>query len=198
MIKSLSTREFRFRSHSREDKAETSLKYDLHPRCSLALPNPQHNFLVFHSDSEINIFQESFTQRPPFLSLQGADIQKSFQAFGIQNINISKAALGPKLPNTPCLLPDTCLHASLLFSPSSWLSPCPRQFSSVAHVRLSRVRLFATPWTAARQVCLSLTNSRSLLKLMPIESVMPSNHLILCPRHIMLIHEEAAFSGDQK
>ena len=42
------------------------------------------------------------------------------------------------------------------------------------------VRLFATPWTAARQASLSITNSRSLLKLMSIESVMPSNHLILC------------------
>ena len=45
---------------------------------------------------------------------------------------------------------------------------------------LSCVRLFATPWTAARQASLSLTNSQSLLKLMPIESVMPSNHLVLC------------------
>ena len=39
----------------------------------------------------------------------------------------------------------------------------------------------ATPWTAARQASLSITNSRSWLKLMSIESVMPSNHLILCP-----------------
>ena len=45
---------------------------------------------------------------------------------------------------------------------------------------LSRVQLFATPWTAARQASLSITNSQSLLKLMSIESVMPSNHLILC------------------
>ena len=45
---------------------------------------------------------------------------------------------------------------------------------------LSRVQLFATPWTAARQASLSITNSRSLLKLMSIESVMPSNQLILC------------------
>ena len=45
---------------------------------------------------------------------------------------------------------------------------------------LSRVRLFVTPWTAARQASLSITNSQSLLKLMSIESVMPSNHLILC------------------
>ena len=45
---------------------------------------------------------------------------------------------------------------------------------------LSRVRLFATPWTVACQASLSITNSRSLLKLMSIESQMPSNHLILC------------------
>ena len=45
---------------------------------------------------------------------------------------------------------------------------------------LSRVRLFVTPQTAARQASLSFTNSQSLLKLMSIESVMPSSHLILC------------------
>ena len=45
---------------------------------------------------------------------------------------------------------------------------------------LSCVRLFAVLWTAARQASLSITNSRSLLKLMSIESVIPSNHLILC------------------
>ena len=45
---------------------------------------------------------------------------------------------------------------------------------------LSHVQLFATSWTAAYQHSLSITNSRSLLKLMSIESVMPSNHLILC------------------
>ena len=45
---------------------------------------------------------------------------------------------------------------------------------------LSHVRLFATPWTATRQTSLSITNYQSLLKLMSIESVMPSSHLILC------------------
>ena len=50
----------------------------------------------------------------------------------------------------------------------------------------SRVRLFATPWTAARQASLSITNSQSLPKLMSIESVMPSNHLILC-RPLLLL-----------
>ena len=52
------------------------------------------------------------------------------------------------------------------------------QFSSVQS--LSRVWLFAASWTAACLVSLSITNSQSLLKLMSIESVMPSNHLILC------------------
>ena len=52
------------------------------------------------------------------------------------------------------------------------------QFSSVQ--LLSRIRLFATPWTAARQASLSITNSQSSPKLMCIESVMPSSHVILC------------------
>ena len=50
---------------------------------------------------------------------------------------------------------------------------------------LSRVWLFVTPWTAACQASLSITNSRSLLKLLSIELVMPSNHLILC--HLLLL-----------
>ena len=49
----------------------------------------------------------------------------------------------------------------------------------------SHVQLFATPWTAARQASLSIANSQSSLKLMSIESVMPSNHLILC--HLLLL-----------
>ena len=55
---------------------------------------------------------------------------------------------------------------------------CRIQFSSVQ--RLSQVQLFALPWTAVCQAFLSITNSWSLLKLMSIESVMPSNHLSLC------------------
>ena len=58
------------------------------------------------------------------------------------------------------------------------------EFDSVQS--LSRVQLFATPWAAACQASLSITNSRSLLKIMSIESVMPSNHLILC-RPLLLL-----------
>ena len=68
------------------------------------------------------------------------------------------------------------------------LSPCyfnlHAEFSSVQS--LSRVRLFATPWFTARQASLSITNSRSSLKLTSIESEMPSSHLILCRLLLLL------------
>ena len=61
-----------------------------------------------------------------------------------------------------------------------------RAYKAFSSVQLfSCVRLFSTPWTAARQASLSISNSRSSLKLMSIESVMPSNHLILC--HLLLL-----------
>ena len=59
------------------------------------------------------------------------------------------------------------------------------QLSSVQS--LSSVRFFATPWTAACQASLYITNSWSLLKLMSIETVMPSNHLILCHPILLLL-----------
>ena len=63
------------------------------------------------------------------------------------------------------------------------LAPFP-QFSSVQ--LLSHVRLFATPWTTTCQASQSLTNSQSLLKLMSIKLMMPSNHLILCHPLLLL------------
>ena len=63
-------------------------------------------------------------------------------------------------------------------------SRCDDFFPSVQS--LSHAQLFETPWTAARQASLSFTNSWSLLKLMSIQSVMPSNHLILC-RPLLLL-----------
>ena len=73
-------------------------------------------------------------------------------------------------PRTPTLC--QCFRGLLLFGPSL--------------VVVVRVQLFATPWTAARQASLSITNSQSLLKLMSIESVMPSNHLSLCRLLLLL------------
>ena len=74
---------------------------------------------------------------------------------------------------TPVFLPGQSYEQRSLVGYSN-------QFSSVQ--LLSRVRLFATPWIAARQASLSITNSQSSLRLTSIESVMPSSHLILgCP-----------------
>ena len=97
-----------------------------------------------------------------------------------------------------CLLQTFAPSVQFPLVPSrvSGLPPCEsanlhaiafmKQSSSVSSFQsLSRVQLFATPWTAARQASLPITNSRSLLKLMSIESVMPSNHLILC--HSLLL-----------
>ena len=70
-------------------------------------------------------------------------------------------------------------------SGESFFTTYPFQFSSVQP--LSLVQLFASPWTAACQASLSITSSQSLLKLMSIESVMPSNHLILCHPLLLLL-----------
>ena len=82
-----------------------------------------------------------------------------------QNVNHEKSL--------PILCPPPPLPLSIHSSTS-----CIYGFSSLQ--LLSRVRLFEAPWNAARQATLSIANSRSLLKLMSIESMMPSNHLILC------------------
>ena len=86
---------------------------------------------------------------------------------------------GLQLARHPCpsLTPGACSNSCSL----SWWS------SLLQSVQLlSRVWLFATPWTVTRQASLSVTNSWSLLKLMSIESAMPSNHLILCHPLLLL------------
>ena len=98
------------------------------------------------------------------------------------------------LPSSTCFVASIFLHlrgrSPRWITPFTWawmlslISPFGLQFSSVQ--TLSRVQLFATPWTTARQASLSITNSQSLLKLMSIEWVMPSNHLILC-RPLLLL-----------
>ena len=72
---------------------------------------------------------------------------------------------------------------------------CQRMFKLSSVQSLSHVRLFPTPWTAARQASLSFTNSLSLLRLMFIESVMPSNHLILCRPLLFLPSQSFPASG---
>ena len=93
------------------------------------------------------------------------------------------------IPLIKLLMPIPLMWRSYSFSSRGWKCFRTRpgsscfQFSSVqfsSFQSLSRVRLFATPWIAARQASLPITNSWSLPKLMSIESVMPSSHLILC------------------
>ena len=70
---------------------------------------------------------------------------------------------------------------------SSNISFCVLQLSLHSVQSLNHVQLFATPWIAAHQASLSITNSRSSLKLTSIESVMPSSHLILCHTLLLLL-----------
>ena len=84
----------------------------------------------------------------------------------------------------PLLFLSSIFSSIRVFSNESALHISSVQFSSIQS--LSRVWLFVTPWIAARQASLSITISRSSLKLMSIESVMPSNHLILCPLLFLL------------
>ena len=81
------------------------------------------------------------------------------------------------------LIKNLC-YLAIYSRPSPNSFPHLFQFSSVQS--LSRVRLFATPLITARQASLSITNSRSSLRLMSIESVMPSSHLILCHPLLLL------------
>ena len=81
---------------------------------------------------------------------------------------------------------NTQVHISFKLVFSFSLDKSPVELLDCSVQSLSRVRLFVTPWTAARQASLSITNSRSLLKFMSIESVMPSSHLILC-RPLLLL-----------
>ena len=89
-------------------------------------------------------------------------------------------APGSQYHSAPCLR-----AASLCANSSSHLLKTGAFFSIVAQSP-NHVRLFATPWTAARQASLSFTVSQSLLKFMSVESVMPSNHLILCRPFLLL------------
>ena len=91
----------------------------------------------------------------------------------------SKISYNPPPPQKKTQLSYLLLWEVFLVTPtvefSGALAFCSKSVQSLNHVQL-----FVTPWTAAHQASLSITNSQSLLKLMSIESVMPPNHLILC------------------
>ena len=89
--------------------------------------------------------------------------------------------VSPKTYNAEILTPQCeCVREWGLWTINRIWEWSPHDMMVAVVQSLSRVQLFVTPWTAAHQVPLSFTISQSLLKLMSIESVMPSNHLILC------------------
>ena len=99
------------------------------------------------------------------------------------SFSIAEAGESPSQEALTCSLPKFCSHG---FTSLPWRT-ISLFFLDVAVVEsLSRVRLFETTWTAACQASLSITLYQSLLKLMSIESVIPSNHLILC-RSLLLL-----------
>ena len=94
----------------------------------------------------------------------------------------------PLLLSFSCYLTSSSNCPSIALNPSSWYStPSLGQQVVVVVQLLSRVRLFATPWTATPQASLPFIISQSLGKLMSIESVMPSNHLIFCHPLLFLL-----------
>ena len=102
---------------------------------------------------------------------------------GLQHTRLPCLSPTPRACSNSYLLSRWC-HPTISSSVISFSWKWKRAQSNSVH-SLSCVQLFATPWTVAHQASLSITNTQSLLKLMSIESVMPSNHLILC--HLLLL-----------
>ena len=110
--------------------------------------------------------------------LSGSSVHGILQARILEWVAMPSSGTCPAQGSNSSLFMSPAL-AGRLFTTSITGKPNKQyQFSSVQS--LSRVRLFATPWIAARQASLSITNSRSSLRLTTMESVMPSRHLILC------------------
>ena len=109
--------------------------------------------------------------------------------YSISSIRHAHSSFSPDMPLISCILSNLLFLGEL--SPTVSSPPdlagqyaSPVQFRSVQS--LSCVQLFATPWSAVRHASLSITNSRSSLRLTSIEAVMPSSHLILCHPWISL------------
>ena len=156
---------------------------------------PKHNCLQLSKDSLIlYLFQNkphTYEHDIPEAFSLACFSSRHFPSFGgcslgspFLRMTVPPAHLASCAFPFPGLLASSCLSFMFELKGDPWKSPVifPLILCVSSVQSLSHIRLFATPWTAARQASLSITNSQSLLKLMPIESVMPSSHLILyCP-----------------
>ena len=150
-----------------------------------APPSPAHK-LVFNEPLPLSFPLQSCVLVAPSFSTLCNLMDSSPPGSAVMRFSRREYSSGLPLPS-PSDLPDPGIEPrSPTFQADCLPSEPPGkpQFSSVQW--LSRVRLFATPSTAARQASLSITNSQSSPKPMSIESVMPSNHLILC-RPLLLL-----------
>ena len=139
---------------------------------------------LFEADNVFPLSSAQFLWSCPTLCDPMDCSSPGFSVHGISHGVCCHALLQGDLPNPRIKHTSPALQAySLPVCP--WEAPCVfPQFSSVQS--LSRVGLLGTPWIAAHQASLSITNSRSSPRLMSIESVMPSSHLILCHPLLLL------------
>ena len=136
-------------------------------------------FLIYYNAMHVRMFSCSESQlfATPWTVAQGFSVHGISQAEILEWVAISFSrgfSWSRDWTQVSCIFTIDSLQSWILYNQDTWEAP----FSSVQS--FSSVQLFATPWTAACQASLSIINSWSLLKLMSIELMMPSNHLILC------------------
>ena len=149
-------------------------RWFLYHQCHLGSPKESHKCVCVSCSVTCNSFQSHDLQPTRLL----CPWNFSGNNTGVGSHSLLQGIF-PTQESHPCLLHLLhCRHILLLFEPLE-KPTLEVQFSSVQS--LGCVRLFVTPWTAAHQTSLSITDSRSPLKLMSITSVMASNHLILVP-----------------
>ena len=117
-------------------------------------------------------------------STPGFPVHHQLPEFAQTHAHRVRDIIQPSHPLSPLLLLPSIFPSTRGFSSES--VPYTQIMFIVVAQSLSHVKLLMTPWTAAHQASLFITNSQSLLKLMSIESVIPSNHLILCHPHLLL------------
>ena len=123
-----------------------------------------------------------WTEEPGGLQSMGS---QRVRHYWVTKLSTAQKFLWANSYSCPSVFTTDCFQ-DLHGYPNSWILKSLRSDQIRSDQSLSRVRLFATPWIAAHQASLSITNSRSSLRLMFIESVMPSSHLILC-RPLLLL-----------
>ena len=157
---------------------------------------------MLFKDLGAHVCAKSLQSRPALCdpmncSPQGSSVHGTLQARLLQLVAISSFKRASQPTDQTCVSYLSCIGRQILYhwwhlgSPRTLVmthqkwgpeKSCTVQFSSVSHP----CPTLCNPWTAACQASLSITNSWSLLKLMLIESVMPPNHLILCPPLLLL------------